>query len=169
MNRGDRRHDMGQTLAEFAIVFPIFMLIVLAVFDIGRAVFVYNGLTNAAREAARLAIVNQDKDLVLDRAQAMSFGVGLTSDAATTTTFWSQQGGVDDVTANDECGVDISMRVGCIAVVEPTAQWQAITPIVGSIVGPITMTARSELAVEFVCPNPSIPEFDTPGECPKQP
>ena len=32
-----------------------------ALFDLGRAVFSYNTLTNAAREGARMAIVNQDK------------------------------------------------------------------------------------------------------------
>ena len=49
----------GQALAEFALVFPIAILILLAVFDVGRAVFAYNGLTNAAREGARLAAVTR--------------------------------------------------------------------------------------------------------------
>ena len=166
MSRG---HGRGQSLAEFALVFPIFILIVVAIFDLGRAVFVYNGLTNAAREAVRLAIVNQDKDLVRDRAQDMALGIGITSDAAATTSYWSRVGGIDDVKANAECGADVPMRVGCIAVVEPQATWQAITPIIGNLIGPITLTARSELAVEFVCPNPSIPEYATAAQCPKQP
>ena len=51
----------GQALVEFALVFPIAILVLMAVFDVGRAVFVYNGLTNAAREGARLAAVNQDE------------------------------------------------------------------------------------------------------------
>jgi Flp pilus assembly protein TadG len=169
VNRRRRNRGRGQSLAEFALVFPIFILIVVALFDIGRAVFVYNGLTNAAREAVRLAIVNQDKDLVRERAQDMALGIGITSNAATTTTFWSRVGGVDDVKLNPECGAAVPMRVGCIAIVEPQAQWQAITPIIGSLIGPITLTVRSELAVEFVCPNPDIPEYATGAQCPKQP
>ena len=34
-------------------------MLLLAIFDLGRAVFAYNDITNAAREGARLAIVNQ--------------------------------------------------------------------------------------------------------------
>lgn len=163
------RNGRGQTLAEFALALPVLMLIVLGLFDVGRAVFAYNGLTNAAREGARLAIVNQDRALVLQRAQAMSFGIELSSDAAATTTFWSQVGGSDDVTLNDECGVDKPIAVGCIAVVQPEAEWEAITPLLGNIVGPITFTARSELPIEFVCPNPTIPDYATSDLCPKQP
>jgi Flp pilus assembly protein TadG len=60
----------GQALAELALVLPVFLLLTLAVFDIGRGVFLYVGLTNAAREGARLAIVNQDKALISDRIAA---------------------------------------------------------------------------------------------------
>jgi len=48
----------GQSLPEFALVVPIFLVLVLAVFDVGRVVWANNSLTNAAREAARFAIVH---------------------------------------------------------------------------------------------------------------
>ena len=54
------RRGHGQSLVEFALVLPVFILVLVSLFDLGRAVFVYNTLTNAAREGARLAIVNQD-------------------------------------------------------------------------------------------------------------
>ena len=44
---------------EFALVLPIFLLIVFGVFDLGRGVFAYNTVANAAREGARVAAVNQ--------------------------------------------------------------------------------------------------------------
>ena len=53
------RRPRGQGLIEFALVIPIFLLLLVALFDLGRAVFAYNTLTNAAREGARMAIVNQ--------------------------------------------------------------------------------------------------------------
>src|SRR4029077_3264030 len=62
--RRDRR-GRGQALVEFALVIPIFLLLLIAIFDMGRAVFAYNTLTNAAREGARIAIVNQYKPSVL--------------------------------------------------------------------------------------------------------
>ena len=55
--RGER--SKGQALVEFAFVFPIIALIAFAFVDIGLAVFNHNTLTNAAREASRVAAVNQ--------------------------------------------------------------------------------------------------------------
>lgn len=160
--------DSGQTLAEFALVVPIFLLIVLGLFDVGRAVFVYNGLSNAVREGARLAIVNQDKDSIADRAQAMAFGIEVETDPDAMTTFWRQSPDSDDVTNNDECPAD-NLAVGCIAVVEAQATWQAITPVIGNLIGPIALAARSEAMIEFECPNPNNAAYPTASQCPKQP
>jgi len=52
----DRRADeRGQTLIEFAIVLPVFMLIVFGLVDVGRFVYTNATLSQAAREGARLA------------------------------------------------------------------------------------------------------------------
>ena len=56
--RGKSR-SAGQSLVEFALVFPIIALLAFAFIDIGRAVFAYTTLTNAAREASRVAVVSQ--------------------------------------------------------------------------------------------------------------
>ena len=61
------RRGRGQALVEFALIAPLFILILLAVFDLGRGVFMYTSITNAAREGARLAIVNQDVATIRDR------------------------------------------------------------------------------------------------------
>lgn len=164
----DRRSDRasGQGLVEFALVLPIALLIILALFDLGRAVFVYNGLTNAAREGARLAVVNQDKDDIIDRVTAMTIGTGLSNagDPDDVVSFYRQLPN-DDPTANDEC---TTVTVGCVAVVVARSEWSAITPIIGSIVGPISLEARSELAVEFVCPNDNLASYPG-GVCPREP
>jgi hypothetical protein len=54
--RGDSR---GQTLVEFALIIPIFLLVFLGLFDLGRAVFYHSTISNASREAVRLGIVDQ--------------------------------------------------------------------------------------------------------------
>jgi TadE-like protein len=167
-----KRGHSGQTLAEFAIVIPIFLLLVMALLDLGRAVFVTNGLTNAAREAARLAIVNQDADLVAQRAQAMAFGVDITTAPADLVKYYRSGPDLDDVESNEQCDdsdVDHEIAVGCVAVVVTEASWQPITPLIGNIVGELSLSARSELPIEFVCPNNSIVEFLTSDLCPKQP
>ena len=67
-NRG-RRAQAGQGLTEFAFVLPIFVLVLVGLFDLGRAVFAYNTITNAAREGARVAIVNQDVPTIIERSK----------------------------------------------------------------------------------------------------
>lgn len=51
------RTRKGQSLAEFAIIFPLFFFLVTGLFDLGRAIFAYSTLNTAAREGTRFAIV----------------------------------------------------------------------------------------------------------------
>jgi hypothetical protein len=48
----------GQTLTEFALVFPLFMLLLMSIIVLGLWVFHNQQLENAAREAARYAAVH---------------------------------------------------------------------------------------------------------------
>jgi len=50
----------GQALVEFALVLPLFLTLVIAIFDIGRVIWARNSLESAAREGARYAIVHGD-------------------------------------------------------------------------------------------------------------
>ncbi len=52
-----RRGERGSELIEFAIVFPLLLLIVAAIFDFGFLFQTYEVVTNAAREGARMAIL----------------------------------------------------------------------------------------------------------------
>jgi Flp pilus assembly protein TadG len=52
-----RRDDRGAAMVEFAIVVPLLFTLVFGIVDIGRAYFLYNNLTNAAREGARYGAV----------------------------------------------------------------------------------------------------------------
>jgi Flp pilus assembly protein TadG len=54
------RRPRGQALVEFALVLPMFLTLMLAIFDIGRVIWARNSLENAAREGARYAIVHGD-------------------------------------------------------------------------------------------------------------
>ena len=57
-HRTGSKRRLGQALAEFAIVAPIFFLVLFAVIDFGRYVYYVQVLNNAAREGARYAIVH---------------------------------------------------------------------------------------------------------------
>lgn len=60
MARGFRRRprQRGQTLVEFALVSPIFLLIVFSAIDVGRLVYAYTAISSAARDGARTASLN---------------------------------------------------------------------------------------------------------------
>lgn len=48
-----RPRARGQSVAEFALVLPILLLIFFGIFDLGRMLFLYSQVSNGAREAAR--------------------------------------------------------------------------------------------------------------------
>jgi TadE-like protein len=55
---GYARDEGAQSLIEFALVLPIFLLLVTGIFDTARAVWQENTLAYAAREGTRYAIVH---------------------------------------------------------------------------------------------------------------
>lgn len=59
MNRTARmvESDRGQALVEFALVVPLLLMLVIGIFEFGRAWNVYQVLTEAARAGARAAVV----------------------------------------------------------------------------------------------------------------
>ena len=59
-------HKKGQAMAEFALVLPILLLVIIGLLEAGRALFIYNSVTNASRDAVRYASafgVNGDGEL----------------------------------------------------------------------------------------------------------
>jgi len=46
----------GQSMVEFAILAPVFFVLLLGTIDLGRGVYIYNSLSDAAREGARAAV-----------------------------------------------------------------------------------------------------------------
>lgn len=48
----------GASAVEFAVVAPVFFLVVLGIIEFGRMVMVQQVITNAAREGARIAVLD---------------------------------------------------------------------------------------------------------------
>lgn len=161
-SNGRRQRRKGQALVEFALVIPIFLLLFVALFDVGRAVFAYNTLTNAAREGARLAIVNQDKPSIVARAKSQTSIVEL-NDPSVQIDF-KQVSPNQDPMLNVDCS---PVAVGCVAVVQFEATYMPITPIISNFMFKTgaTFVARTVLSVEFSCPNSTT----TAANCPRQP
>ena len=145
----------GQSLVEFAIIMPIIAIVVLGLVDLGRAVYAYNTLAQSARQAARLAIVNQEIADV--RAQAINSAptLGLTTaniDVCFKTALTSQ---TSCSTTTDNCPQ--STRVlGCLAIVRTNLTYRPMTPIVSMIWSTISLTSTSICAIEYVCPTGAL-------------
>ena len=61
----DWKHGQsGQTLVEFSLILPIFLLLLFALVDFGRGFYTWQVVTNAAREGARAAAVQSDSATV---------------------------------------------------------------------------------------------------------
>ena len=60
MNRRDA--GRGQALVEFSLAIVVFLMLLMAVFDLGRAIYQYNGVAQAAREIARVTSVHPGTD-----------------------------------------------------------------------------------------------------------
>jgi len=162
VRRADRRKMDGQGLVEFALVVPLILLMFFGIFDLGRAVYAYNTLGNAARQGARVAAVNQvvtsntacEEDMPVEdpadphwSIRACAAGAALTLGVPITavTVAYSTPAGT-----NLSCSP--TLHVGCIATVTVTDSWTAITPVIGSIVGQITLTSTSKIPIERVFP-----------------
>lgn len=58
LSRSCRRKRRGAAAVEFALVAPLFFLLIVGMLEFGRAVMVQQILTNAAREGARAAVLD---------------------------------------------------------------------------------------------------------------
>jgi Flp pilus assembly protein TadG len=135
-----RRRQDGQSLVEVALVLPILVLILLGVFDFGRAVFAFNTVENAAREAARVAIVDQKTSLV--EAEGKQAAIGLPPAA------------VDVAFSITGTGCGAAVLIGCTANITVDHEWRAITPIIGGLIGPIQLSSTTAMPIERVYTSP---------------
>ena len=53
-----RERDRGQALIEMALMLPVLVLLLVGVFDLGRAVWLSNTLATAVREGSRYGVVH---------------------------------------------------------------------------------------------------------------
>lgn len=138
--RHTRSDGKGQTLVEFALILPIFILVIFGILDLGRAVYAYHTINNAAREAVRVAIVDQNTTVIADEAVAQSIGVGLGAGDVDVTFL--------DGSYADTSPCNASPRLGCVAQVEVNYAFTAVTPILGAIVGEIDMVGSTRQPIE---------------------
>jgi len=144
------RSARGQSLVEFALVLPIFAILLFGIIDFGRYVFTANALNNGAREAARFAsVVNRPPECV-----------GLTRSACATTIAKSNAWGVprNGITVTVSCeryasggtkslpGV-AACRTDDFLVVHTQSVFTLVTPLIGQLLGDQTITGDARVTV----------------------
>jgi Flp pilus assembly protein TadG len=141
----------GQSLVEFALVLPVFILVLMGLFDLGRAVYAFNTISNASREAVRVAIVNQTAADV--QAEAMEQGVSLGLSPTDVGIVYGHPSGTGTCSS--------PYWVGCLASVTVNYTYVAATPVIGQIIGPLTLSSTTEMPVERTCPDAGVPSLQT--------
>ena len=63
-----RRREKGQTMVEFALLLPVFLMLVLGVVDISRAFFALQSISAASREGARTGILTNSNNAQVNAA-----------------------------------------------------------------------------------------------------
>jgi hypothetical protein len=144
--RTRRRAGRGQAMVEFALIAPIFFLLLFGIIEAGRFIFYYEVLNNATREGARFAIVNGANSLVCPtgpaapgtvtcdapgnrvKQQVRNSALGVIGGAITVTPTWSPDNGR-----------------GSSVTVTAAYTYSPLVPIVP--LPPITVSAESSLVV----------------------
>jgi Flp pilus assembly protein TadG len=126
-----RRRSAGQSLVEVAFVLPVLLIVLLGLFDFGRAIYAYNAVSNAAREAARVAIIDQNPAMV--EAEGKRAALGL-----------------DPTAVNVDFPTPPCNLIGCTATVTVDHTWQAITPLFP----PIVFESTTDMPIERIYVSP---------------
>ena len=147
----------GQSLVEMALILPILILVLVGLFDGGRLVFAYHTVNNAAREGGREATVNQT--LADIQARAAQHAVALDLPAADVYVDFRQPTSPE---LENSClgAVGTQYIYGCLAVVRVEYDYVAATPLIGRLIGPMTVTGEVRFPVEFNCVGAGCPLGD---------
>lgn len=148
--RGDRR---GQSMVEFGLVLPILVLLVAGVIDVSRLVAMNSAAVSASREAARYGAAVGTDDGGTERYVDCA-GIRAAARRASSVLFTLADSQIrvsyDNGSGAARSSACAPHGTGPVAgeiqnldrvIVEVTASFEAITPLVGDLVGPITISS----------------------------
>ena len=158
----------GQSLVEFALVLPIFMLFLFGLIDGGRLVYQHSVLSQAAREGARLASVEASWIGATDTGCGSADGPVCPASAAAMKTDIISAANRMNAPFAVVTGADVFVRCdpsggtptgnwtgtsctsngsGNVASVRVTGTFQPITPVISQIVGTVSMSASTSMVI----------------------
>jgi Flp pilus assembly protein TadG len=147
----------GQAVVEFAIIVPLLFLMMVAIIDFGRALYVQTALQNGAREGARFGSVHPTWVTATDHAnpdnviyRATTEPAATVSSANVTVTCITPGGTSYDSSTNVSGGNYRNCAVsGGRIEVRVTAAFQPLTPVISNIVGTsLTLAGHTRMTIE---------------------
>jgi Flp pilus assembly protein TadG len=163
------RGARGQALVEFALIIPVFILLLVGLFDLGRGVYAFNTISNASREAVRVGIVDQNCTNIINAATRHAVSLGIpasdvsvwiwdptaasTGDfsAASATTHRGVCGSTPGTSECPQSSTAATIPTGCVVEVQVVYHYSAATPVIGKIVGTFDMSAKTREPTERTC------------------
>ena len=141
--RRARRHHRagGQSLVEFALGITVFLTILVGLVDLARAAFLFNGVSDAAREIARVTSVHPGTTT-------------LGSSSETTTSVSNERALVPGLSVTSYACIDLAgasvtgtCQPGDWVKVSVRTSFQPILPLLAPF-GPITFTTASSAKIQ---------------------
>lgn len=154
-----RNRSRGQALLEFAVVFPVFLLLLFGLIDVGRYVYVTNAFNQAAREAARFGAVEQwayacpasvpvasQTRFTCSKAYAQQRLIGYAMDQTASTVTCTDGASATLLTgvncgANDILNVRLTSGTG-------SNRFTFFTPVISQLIAPPTIVGQAQVAVQ---------------------
>jgi Flp pilus assembly protein TadG len=158
MTRRRRQRTRGQALVEFALVLPIFAMILFGIIDLARYVYTLNSLNEAAREAARVGAVahrptecssvnrNACVQLIL-RSRLTAVPVA-TGDVAVYCQRKSSSGALPNQSADppiDNCSG--TWRANDLMRVRVNHNFTLVTPLIAQFIGTVSLRGDAQVTV----------------------
>jgi len=88
MKKLQKNFKFEQELVEYALILPIFLIMVLGILDLGRVVYYYSAMQNVVREGARYGSIHFEDDgietTICDLVTSRAIGVDITCDDVNT-------------------------------------------------------------------------------------
>lgn len=135
--RSDRSN--GQALVELALVIPIFLVLLFGLFDVGRVVYINNALSEGSREGSRYGSVASRANSATGRSQIGTWTASkLTAVPAPDVS----------VTCQREGSAVSSCHSGDVLIVRITSDVDMMTPVIGQLVGSLSLVAESRVRVQ---------------------
>jgi Flp pilus assembly protein TadG len=141
MRSTTRTPERGQALVEFSLALIVFLMLVMAIFDLGRGIYMMNGVAQAAREIARVTSNHP--------------GTTLGNSTQTAAVIATQQSLIPNLQNPTFACVDID-DTAVVGTCEPgmrvkvtiTAPYGPVTPVMG-LLGTWTMSSNSSIEISI--------------------